>query len=133
MKKYLSLCVGSALALGVLVPSFVHAQSIMGCSGFVQIRDIGSFLCVFANLIRLATSILGALALLVFFWGLVKYIVKADDEKAKESGKNIMIWGVIALFVMFSVFGLVRFLQGSFGISETNSGNNSAPEVPRIY
>jgi hypothetical protein len=81
------------------------------------------------DLVGLATGILAALALLVFFWGLVKYIAKADDPKEKEAGKNTMIWGVIALFVMFSVFGLVSFLQASFGIDATN---NSAPAVPTV-
>lgn len=130
MKKHLSVYLGSALGLSVFMPSFAHAAT---CTPGVQITNIQSFLCAFANLIDLATGILAALALLIFFWGLVKYIAKADDEKAKEAGKNTMIWGVIALFVMFSVFGLVRFLQRSFGINEGGAvGNNSAPVIPTI-
>jgi hypothetical protein len=62
------------------------------------------------------TGIVAAAALLVFFWGVLRYIAAAGDEKGKERGKTIMTWGVIALFVMFSVFGIVRFLQNSFGI-----------------
>ncbi len=113
MKRYVSVLTGGVLGLVALTPSFAHAA--INCSGVVTITDIESFLCSFAGVISFTTGALGALALLVFFWGLVKYIAKADDEKAKEAGKNIMIWGVIALFVMFSVFGLVNFLQESFG------------------
>lgn len=126
MKKQLSVYLGSALGLSVLMPSFAHAAT---CAPGVQITNIQSFLCAFDNLIGLATGILAALALLIFFWGLVKYIAKADDPKEKEAGKNTMIWGVVALFVMFSVFGLVRFLQSSFGITNQN---NSAPTIPHI-
>ncbi len=86
-------------------------------------------LCRSLDVVNLSTGILAALALLVFFWGLVKYIAKADDEKAKEAGKNTMIWGVVGLFVMFSVFGIVRFLQESFDI---NARNNSAPDIPEV-
>ena len=125
MKKYLLVYLGSALGLFAFAPSFAHAAD---CSSG-QITNIQSFLCAFSGLISTATGILAALALLVFFWGLVKYIAKADDEKAKESGKNTMVWGIIALFVMFSVFGLVRFLQNSFGIDE----NRGAPPIPTIY
>lgn len=49
------------------------------------------------------------LALLFFFWGVAKYIW-ADGEK-KEDGRKIMIWGIVALFVMSTVWGLVAFLQ----------------------
>ncbi len=98
-------------------------------AAFACTPGIRNFLCRFMDLIGLATGILAALALLVFFWGLVKYIAKADDEKAKAQGKSIMVWGVIALFVMFSVFGLVGFLQSSFGI---DAGNNGAPNVPEV-
>ena len=61
-----------------------------------------------------------ALSLLVFLWGLVKFLFHVSgDEKAVEEGKNIMFWGVIALFVMTSVWGLVWFLNDSFGIPQT--------------
>ncbi len=90
---------------------------------------IRNLLCRSLDIVSLATGILAALALLVFFWGLVKYIAKADDEKAKEAGKNTMVWGVIGLFVMFSVFGIVKFLQDSFDI---NAGNNGAPDIPEV-
>lgn len=60
-----------------------------------------------------------AAALLFFFWGLAKYILSAGDEAAKASGKNIMIWGVIALFVMASIWGIVVLLRSIFGVSGT--------------
>ncbi len=115
--KYLLLA-----CLPALVPLTTHAA-------FTCSPGIRNLLCKLTDIVSLATGILAALALLVFFWGLVKYIVKADDEKAKEQGKNIMIWGVIALFVMFSVFGIVKFLQTSLGI---NAGNNTAPSIPKV-
>ena len=34
----------------------------------------------------------------------------------KETGKQIMIWGIIALFVMVSVWGLVNVLSNTTGI-----------------
>ncbi len=119
MKKHLSAFVWGSLGIAIFAPSFAHAA--IDCTGVTTIKDVQSFLCSFADIIGYATGILAGVALLVFFWGLVKYIVKADDEKAKEQGKNIMIWGVIALFVMFSVFGLVKFLQTTFG----TTGNNT--------
>jgi hypothetical protein len=65
------------------------------------------------------------LALLFFFYGVVKYIWSEGQNKAE--GKQIMIWGVVALFVMSSVWGLVRFIQVDFNLS-----NNSNMQIPSI-
>jgi hypothetical protein len=53
------------------------------------------------------------LALIFFFWGLARLIFSAGDEKGREDGKKIMLWGIIALFIMFSVWGIVQLLQRS--------------------
>ena len=73
------------------------------------------------NLIGLATPIIVGLALLFFFIGLAKYILNTGDEEKKDEGKNIMIWGIIALFVMVSVWGLVNLLADTFNIDQTET------------
>ena len=60
------------------------------------------------------------LALFLFFWGVAKYIW--SEGAGKEEGKKIMIWGVIALFVMSSVWGLVRFIRGELNIDGGTEG-----------
>ena len=66
------------------------------------------------------------LALLFFFWGIAKYIRSAGSEK--DEGKIIMVWGIVALFVMASVWGLVAFLQTEL---LGGPGPNSIP-IPTI-
>ncbi len=82
-------------------------------------QTLGSIADIFGNLVAVITPIIVALALLFFFWGLAKYILNAGDETAKAEGRNIMIWGIIALFVMVSVWGLVQVLNNTFGVSQT--------------
>lgn len=50
------------------------------------------------------------LAVLMFLWGVFLWFFV---EKNKDSGREFMIWGIIALFVMVSVWGLVRMLQSA--------------------
>jgi hypothetical protein len=71
---------------------------------------------IFIDLINTAMPVLAGVALLVFFWGLVKFIRNSGDVKSHTDGKNLMIWGVIGLFIMVSIWGLVRFAQSSLGI-----------------
>ena len=58
------------------------------------------------------------LALVYFIWGLIKYIRAAGDPEAAKEGRSIMIWGVVALFVMASVWGLTSALQDIFGVGD---------------
>ena len=69
------------------------------------------------NLVNLALPIVVGIALLGFFWGLAMFIFSAGDETKRAEARSIMIYGVIALFVMVSVWGLVGFLGSSIGIT----------------
>lgn len=70
---------------------------------------------IFLGLINPILVLLVALSILVFFWGIVKFIFNSGDEGALEEGKNLMKWGLIGLFVMLSVMGIIAILGSSFG------------------
>lgn len=57
-----------------------------------------------------------ALAIIYFFWGVAKYIGNAGDPKKADEGKSIMIYGVIAIAVMASLYGIIAYLQQSLGV-----------------
>lgn len=92
----------------VLVPAVAHGQYL---GNFTNL--IGSF----RNIINILIPLVAAIALLYFFWGLAKFILAAGDEAEREKGKNIMIWGIVALFVIVSVWGLVTWLQSALGLT----------------
>lgn len=60
---------------------------------------------------------LGALAFLVFVWGVARFINAAGNEKELKDSKNILIWGVVGMFVLFSIWGIITFVRGEFGFS----------------
>lgn len=73
----------------------------------------------FTGIIDNLVGILMTLAVIAFFWGLVKYIWNAGNEDARNDGKHMMIWGVVALFVMVSIWGLVGFIGDAFGVDQS--------------
>lgn len=95
---------------------FVSVASMVPVFANAQLNGVRELLTSFGDLVRIAIPIIGGLALLYFFWGLAKFILKSGDTKAQEEGKNIMIWGIIALFVMMTVWGLVGFIQDNLEI-----------------
>ncbi len=117
MKKN-AVYVAGLLGLFAVAPLVVLAQTL---------NKTGTIIFNAGTIINMLIGICAALALLVFFWGIVKYIASAGDaDKAKE-GKSIMIYGVIALFVLFSVFGLVWYLRYEFGVLQNS--DLTAPKV----
>lgn len=68
----------------------------------------------FIDLIRFALPLLIILTLLVFIWGLAKFILNPDSEQERSKAKTIMLWGVFMLFLMVSVWGVVALIQNTF-------------------
>ena len=73
-----------------------------------------TFAGVLQYLLRVLESIilplLIGLTVVFFLWGLLKYVGSGADEKTREEGKNVMVYGVVSLFVIVSVWGLINFL-----------------------
>lgn len=61
-----------------------------------------------------------ALCLLYFFWGVAKYIRSASPGN-KEEGKQVMIWGIVGIFVAFSIWGIVALIRSELGIPPVNN------------
>ncbi len=57
-----------------------------------------------------------ALAMLAFLWGIIQYITAGADEEKRAGARNYILYGIIGLFVMVSVWGLVYWLGGVLGI-----------------
>ena len=65
-----------------------------------------------ASVLEMAFS---GLCVAAFFYGLVKFIWNSGDAKKREEGKGIMTWGVIAMFVLVTIWGIIGFMQASIG------------------
>jgi len=58
------------------------------------------------------------LAFLVFIWGVINYFFLHGSEEAKrEEGRQFILWGLIGMAVLFSVWGFVNILLSTLGIA----------------
>ena len=57
-----------------------------------------------------------AVALLVLFWGLFQFITSAETDEGREKGKRNILWGVIGMVIMVSVYGIIRLILGTLGV-----------------
>ncbi len=71
------------------------------------------------DMVKTIIPLLISVALLVFIWGVIRYITAGDDEEKRTKARNTILYGVIGLFAIVSVWGLVAILQNTFGIDQT--------------
>ncbi len=103
---------GCTLLFGMFILSFPN---------MLYAAKIGDLIDSFTDVISLFIPILLGIAVLVFFWGLVKFINHAGDEKTTEEGKQLMVWGMIAIFVIFTLWGIIGFVQEQLGLDAGTS------------
>ena len=60
-----------------------------------------------------------ALAVVYFLYGIYEYLQGASSDEAREKGQRHMIWGLIGLFIMVSVFFIMKVLLGTIGIDDS--------------
>ncbi len=99
---------------------------------FALAADGGTLIGLVAKIKGIATDIviplLVTLAIAVFFWGIVVSIFKSgSDANAVKEGKTLLLWGIVALFVMVSIWGLVGIVSDTFDI--TSTGGAAVPQL----
>lgn len=61
-------------------------------------------------------TLLFALAVVYFLYGVFQFISNAENEEAKTKGKDNMIWGVIGIVIMMGVFTILNMIMNTFNI-----------------
>jgi len=90
---------------------------------FAFAAGLDNFLGKLTNWLGLLLPILVGVAVIVFIWGLIIFIYKSNDETGRAEGKQRMIWGIIALFVMVSIWGIVGYIRDTLNINQENAQN----------
>ncbi|MEI8338103.1 MAG: hypothetical protein WCF92_03085 [bacterium] len=70
--------------------------------------------CYIAYKIEHYIPFLIMIAFVLFLIGVVRFVGAGDNEEARQAGRSVMIFGIVVLFVMVSVWGLVAILYSSF-------------------
>ncbi len=80
------------------------------------------------GIIQILTTAAYMLAFLAFFWGLAMYQFKAgEDDKGK--GIKLMITSIIVIFIMTSIWGIVKVLRGTLGANDNSVNDVQIPGI----
>lgn len=113
-------------ALGMMMVFFVFI-AIPQISLAFTLEDLAGFFIV--EIVNNVIILIIALAVAYFLWGVAKYILHSGDAKAREEGRNMIIYGIIAIFVMVSIWGFVNLLNATFFNPTSGFDNATLPDV----
>ena len=104
MSNRLKICLFTGLIFATM-PAIVFAKTV---------RNLRDLIGEIRSILNLTIPVIIGLAVVLFLWGVLKYIQAGDDAIKVKDGKNMIIFGIIGLFVMVSVWGLVNVLVRTF-------------------
>lgn len=56
------------------------------------------------------------IATFMFVVGIVEYMANKDNAEAADKGKRHMLWGIIGMAIMVSVFAIMRVIINTLGV-----------------
>lgn len=104
--------------ISLAVASFV--LPLIASADGVSTSYIDSIMTAVRNIINAALPIIIAGAVVWFVYGIARYVMAGDDG-AKEAAKDKIIYGIIGLVVMVSVWGLVNIVVRTLGLDSNTS------------
>jgi hypothetical protein len=70
----------------------------------------------FEVIVNPVVKLMFAAAVLYFVYGVFTYIRKSGESDGRTEGANHILWSVIGLFIMISVWGIIAIIRSTFGI-----------------
>jgi hypothetical protein len=116
------------IVIGLLVLSLAPVQAALGdpiipegCdkvneSGQIVSKcEIGHFIQLFVNITEWILAMTGAVALAMFVYGGITWIISAGNPSRIKQGQQILINTVIAIIIILGAFTIVEFVGRLFG------------------
>lgn len=100
---------------------------------FAEVRSAKRFISRLMDSLETITVILIGLAVIAFLWGVVKYMTQYGDPAKRSDSVKMMIYGIISIFVMISVWGLVFLVGDIIGVPVEMKGTSPGYEYDFDY
>ena len=111
---------GAVIAASLAIPGAALAQDTKKLEGAVT---------GILTIVNTGVTIMFVLAVLVFGWGVVKYIMSAGNPDGEKEARGFLWWGVIGIAVLAFVFGIIQYAATYFGVSTAGGGTIKIPKI----
>src|SRR3989338_4879625 len=67
-------------------------------------------------IINPAILIIFTFGFFLFTWGLVQFLWNLDEGGENAAGKQHMLWGIVGMLIMVSVYGIINIVDNTFDL-----------------
>ena len=120
----------SACAVDVTASSALGHSNVSTITSSDEIVDIPCLLEKINRVLNTVVPFLVGIAVFIIIWHVFKYIMSAGDEEKRTEARMFVVWGVIFVFLMVSVWGFINILVNSFSLSK--QAPSQRPTLPTI-
>ena len=93
--------------INIFLPNIAEAAVLIPASVLTFVGKI------YSNILNPLIALMFAIAVAYFIFGIVTYIWNPDNAELREKGRIGMIWGIVGMAIMVSVFAIMHFLINS--------------------
>lgn len=87
--------------------------------------DFKGVIEIFTDIGLAIIPFIGTVAFFIFVLGVARFIKSTGSDKEMKDSKNLLIWGIIGMFIMVTVWGIISFLRSELGFND----NLGIPQV----
>lgn len=104
----------------ISTPFMASAQIAQGAS------TLSGLIAFLKDFLSTATVLILAAAVVYFLWNVFGYVMSAGDPEARKEKQSGIIYGIIGIAVMVSIWGLVTFLTST---AKLDTNTRTAPSL----
>lgn len=99
----------------VFLSSFTVANAAV-LTGTGSVTNVNQLSSQIKNYLNLAVELMLAAAVVYVIWSSFKFVTAGGDEEGRKTAQSGIVYGVIGVAVMLSVWGLIALVTGSTGL-----------------
>jgi succinate dehydrogenase hydrophobic anchor subunit len=85
-----------------------------------------------ATLLNRVIVVLIVIATIIFMWGAIKLVTR-EEPKEREAAKKLLVWAIVGLILIVSVWAIVGAIVRFYGVEGTDiPGIDKLPRVPDL-
>jgi len=71
---------------------------------------------ILTKIVNPVITVMFVVALVVFLWGIFKFVASEEGGEDHTKGKSAMVWGIVGFLIMVGVYGILAFVKSSIGL-----------------
>lgn len=91
----------------------ISSQTLLAGAGEAKFKQgVNSFVNKINDIfLKPILTLLVALSVIYFVWGLAVFISRTNEDTERQKARQHMLWGIIGLFIIFSVWGIMNIIM----------------------